>query len=171
MKALLFIETDGEKALGGSLELISAVKALDAEGTALIVGNRDIADTVAALGIPVIFTDTATDCDTLTEVLSETVKEQNPDIVLLANTALAKDIAPRIAGRMYLGCVSDVIGIDKTDGKVIYTRPAYGGTILEHIEVEGTAVVTVRNGSFSKPEAASNAGVTEKKIEIPAECC
>jgi electron transfer flavoprotein alpha subunit len=69
---------------------------------------------------------------------------------------------------MNLGCVSDVIGMNKTDGKVIYTRPAYGGTILEHLEVEGTAVVTVRNGSFSKPEASSNAGVTEKKIEIPA---
>lgn len=168
MKALLFIETDGEKVLGGSLELISAVKALDAEGTALIVGNRAAADTVAALGIPVIFTETATDCDTLTEVLSQTVKEQNPDIVLLANTALAKDLAPRIAGRMSLGCVSDVIGMNKTDGKVIYTRPAYGGTILEHLEVEGTAVVTVRNGSFSKPEAGSNAGVIEKKVEIPA---
>ena len=168
MKALLFIETDGEKVLGGSLELISAVKALDAEGTALIVGNRVAADTVAALGIPVIFTETATDCDTLTEVLSQTVKEQNPDIVLLANTALSKDLAPRIAGRMSLGCVSDVIGMNKTDGKVIYTRPAYGGTILEHLEVEGTAVVTVRNGSFSKPESGSNAGVIEKKVEIPA---
>jgi electron transfer flavoprotein alpha subunit len=169
MKALLFIETDGEKALGGSLELISAVKALDAEGTALVAGNRAIADTVATLGIPVIFVDTAIDCDTLTEVLSQTVKEQNPDIVLLANTSLTKDIAPRISGRMCLGCVSDVIGISKADGKVIYTRPTYGGTILEHIEVEGTAVVTIRNGSFSKPEAASNAGVTEKKVEIPAD--
>lgn len=168
MKALLFIETDGEKVLGGSLELISGVKALDAEGTALVVGNRAAADTVATLGIPVIFTDNATDCDTLIEVLSEVVKEENPDIVLLANTALAKDIAPRVAGRMSLGCVSDVIGMSKTDDKVIYTRPAYGGTVLEHIEVEGTGVVTVRNGSFSKPEAASNAGVTEKKVEIPA---
>ena len=168
MKALLFIETDREKILGGSLELISSVKALDAEGTALIVGNRAAADTVADLGIPVIFIDTAADCDTLTEVLSETVKEQNPDIVLLANTALAKDIAPRISARMCLGCVSDVIGMSKADGKVIYTRPAYGGTILENIEVEGTAVVTVRNGSFSKTEAGSNAGVTEKKVEIPA---
>lgn len=166
MKALLFIETDGEKVLGGSLELISAAKALDAEGTAVIVGSRAASDTVADLGIPVIFTDAATDCDTLTEVLAETVKEENPDIILLANTTLAKDIAPRIAGRMSLGCVSDVIGMNKTDGKIIYTRPAYGGTILEHIEVEGTAIVTVRNGSFSKPEAASNAGVTEKKIEI-----
>lgn len=168
MKALLFIETDGEKVLGGSLELISAVKELDAEGTALIVGNRAAADTVATFGIPVIFTETATDSDTLTEVLSQTVKEQNPDIVLLANTTLAKDIAPRIAGRMDLGFVSDVIGMNKTDGKVIYTRPAYGGTILEHIEVEGTAVVIVRNGTFSKPEAGSSAAVTEKKVEIPA---
>ncbi|MCB2339921.1 electron transfer flavoprotein subunit alpha/FixB family protein [Clostridium estertheticum] len=168
MKALLFIETDGEKALGASCELISAVKALDAEGTAIIVGNRALADTVATFGIPVIFIETATDCDTLTEVLSQIVKQQNPDILLLANTELAKDIAPRIAGRMDLGFVSDVIGMNKTDGKVIYTRPAYGGTILEHIEVDGTAVVIVRNGTFSKPEAGSNAGVTEKKLEIPA---
>jgi len=169
MKALLFIETDGEKALGGSLELISAAKALDAEGTALVAGNKAIADSVAAFGIPVIFTDTNADCDTLTEVLSQAVKEQNPDIILLANTTLAKDIAPRIAGRIGLGCVSDVIGMSKADDKVIYTRPAYGGTILERIEVEGAAVVTIRNGSYPKPEVASNADVTEKNIEIPAD--
>lgn len=168
MKALLFMETDGEKVLGGSLELISAAKALDAEGTALIVGSKTSADTAAALGIPVIFIDAAADCDTLTEILSEMVKEQNPDIVLLSNTAMAKDVAPRIAGRMGLGCVSDVIGINKDNGKVIYTRPAYGGTVLEHMEVDGTAVVTVRSGSFSKPEEASKAVITEKKIEISA---
>lgn len=169
MKALLFIETDGEKVLGGSLELVSAAKALDAEGTALIVGNRVAADTVAALGVPVTFIDAATDGDTLTEVLAQTIKEENSDIVLFANTALAKDIAPRVAGRMSLGCVSDVVGMNKVDGKVIYTRPAYGGTILERIEVEGTPVVTVRSGSFGKPEATSAAAVTEKKVEVSAD--
>lgn len=169
MKALVFIETCGEKVLGGSLELISTLKELNAEGTAVVAGNREAADTVASFGIPVIFTDTNSDCDTLTKVLSEIIKEQKPDLVLLANTTLAKDLAPRISGRMNLGCVSDVIKIDINDGKTIYTRPAYGGTILEHIEVEGTAVVTVRNGSFPKPEATSNADVTEKKIEIPAD--
>ncbi|URZ15350.1 electron transfer flavoprotein subunit alpha/FixB family protein [Clostridium felsineum] len=168
MKALLFIEIDGEKAIGGSLELISAVKSLEAEASALVVKSKSVADNIATFGVPVVFTEASTDCDTLTEVLSETIKEQNPDIVLLSNTELAKDIAPRVAGRMELGCVSDVISMSKTDGKVVYTRPAYGGTILEHIEVEGTAIVTVRSGSFSKPEASSNAGVTEKKIEIPA---
>lgn len=169
MKALLFIETDGEKALGGSLELISAAKALDAEGTAIVAGNRAIADTVADFGIPVTFIDTATDCDTLTEVLAQAVKEENPDLFLLANTTLAKDLAPRIAGRLNLGCVSDVIELSETDGKVIYTRPAYGGTVLEHIEVDGQAVVTVRNGSFSKPENTSKAVITEKKVEISAD--
>ena len=69
---------------------------------------------------------------------------------------------------MSLGCVSDVTGMSTTDGKVIYTRPAYGGTVLEHIEVEGTAVVTVRNGSFSKPETSATAAVTEKKVEVSA---
>lgn len=167
MKVLLFIETDKEKAFGGSLELISAVKKLDAAGTAVVVGNRAAADTVSGLGIPVIFIDTDTSCDALTEVLKETAKEEKPDIILLANTTLAKDIAPRISARMNMGCVSDVIAIDKTDDKVIYTRPAYGGTILEHIEVDGAAVVTVRNGSFPKPEAASKEKVTEKSINVP----
>lgn len=169
MKALLFIETDGEKALGGSLELISAVKALDAEGTAIVAGNRAIADMVAELGISVAFVDTTNECDTLTEALVQAVKEENPELLLLANTTLAKDLAPRIAGRLNLGCVSDVIEIKETDGKVIYTRPAYGGTVLEHIEVDGPAVVTVRNGSFSKPENTSKAVVTEKKVEMPAD--
>lgn len=169
MKALLFIETDKEKVLGGSIELISALKELDAEGTAIVVNKKDVAETIADFGVSVTFVDGASDCDTLTEVLSEIVKEQNPDIVLLANTAMAKDIAPRIAGRVGLGCVSDVTGISKDDGKIIYTRPAYGGTILEHIVVDGTAVVTVRNGSFPKPEAVSKAEVTEKTIEVQAD--
>lgn len=169
MKALLFIETDKEKVLGGSIELISALKELDAEGTAIVVNKKDVAEKASDFGVSVTFVDGASDCDTLTEILSEIVKEQNPDIVLLANTAMAKDIAPRIAGRVGLGCVSDVTGISKDDGKIIYTRPAYGGTILEHIVVDGTAVVTVRNGSFPKPEAVSKAEVTEKTIEVQAD--
>lgn len=169
MKALLFIETDKEKVLGGSIELISALKELDAEGTAIVINNKAVAEKASDFGVPVTFVDGASDCDTLTEILSEIVKEQNPDIVLLANTAMAKDIAPRIAGRVGLGCVSDVTGISKDDGKIIYTRPAYGGTILEHIVVDGTAVVTVRNGSFPKPEAVSKAEVTEKTIEVQAD--
>lgn len=168
MKALLFIETDKEKVLGGSIELISALKELDAEGTAIVINKKAVAEKASDFGVPVTFVDGASDCDTLTEVLSEIVKEENPDIVLLANTAMAKDIAPRIAGRVGLGCVSDVTGISKEDGKVIYTRPAYGGTILEHIVVDGTAVVTVRNGSFPKPEASSKAEVIEKIIEVQA---
>lgn len=169
MKALVFIETCGEKVLGGSLELISTLKELNAEGTAVVAGNREAADTVASFGIPVIFTDTNSDCDTLTKVLSEIIKEQKPDLVLLANTTLAKDLAPRISGRMNLGCVSDVIKIDINDGKTIYTRPAYGGTILENIEVEGTAIVTVRNGSYPKPESGLKKDVTVKSIEVPAD--
>lgn len=169
MKALLYIETSGDKVLGGSVELISAVKAIDAEGTALVIGNKVAAGTVASFGIPVIYTDSvATDNDTLTEVLFEIVKDENPDMLLFANTALSKDVAPRIAARMNFGCVSDVIGMSKNDGKVMYTRPAYGGTIFERIEVEGASVVTVRGGSFSKPEAAANAEITEKNVQIPA---
>ena len=169
MKALVFIETDGKKAEGGSLELVSAVKALNAEGHAIAVGNRKSAEEAAALGIPVTFINCATDCDTLTEVLKQTIELENPDIILLSNTTLAKDIAPRISGRLDLGCVSDVTGIDIDAGKVIYTRPAYGGTILEHIEVEGTAVVTIRNGSFQKIENGEKAEITEKSIEIPTD--
>ena len=169
MKALLFIETDKEKVLGGSIELISALKELDAEGTAIVVNKKAIAEKASDFAVPVTFVDRDSDCDTLTAVLSEIVKEESPDIVLLANTAMAKDIAPRIAGRIGLGCVSDVTGISKDDGKIIYTRPAYGGTILEHILVDGTAVVTVRNGSFPKPEAGFKAEVTEKTIEVQAD--
>lgn len=169
MKALLFIETDKEKVLGGSIELISALKELDAEGTAIVVNKKAIAEKASDFGVPVTFIDGASDCDTLTEILSEIVKEENPDVVLLANTAMAKDIAPRIAARVGLGCVSDVTGISKEDGKIIYTRPAYGGTILEHIVVDGTAVVTIRNGSFPKPEAGSKAEVIEKTIEVQAD--
>jgi electron transfer flavoprotein alpha subunit len=169
MKALLFIETDGKKALGGSIELIGAAKSLDAEATALVVGCKDAANEVAEFGVPVISVDAASDCDTVTEVLTQTVKEQNPDIILIANTALAEDLAPRVAGRMSFGCVSDVTGVNKDQDKVVYTRPAYGGTVLEHIEVDGTAVVTVRGGSFPKPEVSSNAGVVDKKIDIPSD--
>lgn len=167
MKALVFIETCGEKVLGGSLELISMLREINAEGVAIVSGNRVAADTVSSFGIPVIFTDTDIDCDTLTHVLSEVIKEEKPDLVLLANTTLAKDIAPRVAGRINLGCVSDVIKIAVDNGKIVYTRPAYGGTVLENIEVEGTAIVTVRNGSYQKPDLGLSMDVINKSVDIP----
>ena len=48
------------------------------------------------------------------------------------------------------------------DGAVLYTRPAFGGTVLEKLKNNGKVqVATIRSGSFDKPAAGAAAAVEE----------
>jgi electron transfer flavoprotein alpha subunit len=51
-----------------------------------------------------------------------------------------------------------------------WVRSVYGGSLQETVSAQGQAVVTVRSGTFGKPEqdAGRTAPVTEETVETPA---
>lgn len=63
-------------------------------------------------------------------VMADLLKEHAPSVVLVANTAMGKDIAPLIAQKVGAAMISDCTAIDVEDGRLVFTRPIYAGKAM-----------------------------------------
>ena len=173
MKVLAYIEVKDGAAVNGSLEVLTPAAQLG-DAVALLVGTGldEAAAQVAAYGVPVTVVETdAPSSDELTAAVQAQIAAVDPDVVLMSATQTGKDLAPRLAARLNTGCITDATVIEAADGSVAYTRPAFGGTVLEHLTMGAARpqIATVRSGSYSKPEAGAAAAVTKVSAEIPAD--
>jgi electron transfer flavoprotein alpha subunit len=102
-----------------------------------------------------------------TEVITNLVKEANYDILILSNTALGKDLAPRLSVKLDAGCVVDCIKFNLSGNDIILTRPAYAGKALIDVKIlSSKKVITLRPNVF-KAQVAENsipAEIVVKKI-------
>lgn len=73
--------------------------------------------------------------DSYTKVLSEMIKGETPEICMFGATAIGRDLAPRVAARIKTGLTADCtsLEIDQETGKLLMTRPAFGGNIMATI--------------------------------------
>jgi electron transfer flavoprotein alpha/beta subunit len=69
-----------------------------------------------------------------TKVLTDAIRARTPRLVLLGSTAIGRDLAPRVAGRLGLGLTGDAIDLELDDeGRTRQMKPAFGGTIVAPI--------------------------------------
>jgi electron transfer flavoprotein alpha subunit len=90
----------------------------------------------------------------MTAVLRRFLEAHRPHVLLISSTAQGRDFGPRLAGDLGLGMTGDCVGlgIDK-GGRLIQTKPAYGGNIVSVIMGATTPqLATVRSGMFAPVE-------------------
>jgi len=68
--------------------------------------------------------------DGFAAVLADAVQAKGATALLVAATALGKDVAPRVAARLGAGYAADVTGLCLNDGKLQALRPLYAGKAL-----------------------------------------
>lgn len=89
-------------------------------------------------------------------VLTAAVKKESPKYVMAANTALAKDLLPRVAARLDAPCATDVIEITESGGALTALRPMYSGKTRALIEFASDLVfLTTRPNVFAIAEATN----------------
>lgn len=78
--------------------------------------------------------------DSYVTVLGRICGELSPDILLLGQTAIGRDLAPRLAFRLGTGVALDCIAlaIDPETKLMLQTKPVYGGNALAVIVCEAT---------------------------------
>ena len=162
MEAFVYIEVKEGAIVQGSLEAITAAKVLG-NATAVVVGYPELAAKAAEYGAPVLSVKAdGANPDEIVAALYAVATAKNAEAFLLAGTQLGKDLAPRLANRLATGCITDVTGLEVEGGAVLYTRPAFGGTVIEKLKNNGKVqVATLRGGSFDKPAAGAAAAVEE----------
>jgi electron transfer flavoprotein alpha subunit len=89
-----------------------------------------------------------------TAVLRQVLEQLRPHVLLIPATANGRDFGPRVAGELQLGMTGDCVGlgIDRA-GRLIQTKPAYGGNIVSVIMGSTTPqLATVRPRMFEPLE-------------------
>ena len=132
----VFVFSENERIL---LELVSKGRELSdkrsAKLTCTVVGTltEELAERLFETGVDVILAlkeapdrfDPEFYCSLLTEV----IRQNKPEIVLVGATKRGKELAPRLATRLQTGCMADCIAldIDKETGSLLGTRLMYAG--------------------------------------------
>lgn len=91
------------------------------------------------------------------------VEERRPHVLLVPSTVNGRDVGPRVAGDLHLGMTGDCVGlgIDRA-GRLIQTKPAYGGNIVSVIMGATTPqLATVRARMFEPLEPRDVEPVSE----------
>ncbi len=143
-------------------ELIAAARQLgDDIGVALLGTDlEDPAREAIALGASTAYTvqDPALDgpeVDAKISALAEVCNRISPQVLLVGKTQDGREIGPRVAFRLGAGLAQDCIrvGVDAETGRVVATRPVYGGSAMAAVTFpgDGLQVVVMRGRAYEPP--------------------
>jgi len=154
----------GEAAEDGSLapvtgELIGAAKSLGGPVTVALLGAgvEGLAGECGALGADkVIVVDDPVLKDYLGDayvpVAERVCKESGAAVVLLGQTMVGRDLAPRLAARLGTAVAMDCVELSLNGDKLQATRPCYGGSARARYSINGTPqIATLRAKVYDPP--------------------
>ena len=89
-------------------------------------------------------------------MMEQTIREENPELVLIGATALGEEIAPALGVRLRTGAAAHCVDIKVNDeGRLTFLIPAFGGRVIGEIFVPDAkaghpAIATVKPGIFQQ---------------------
>lgn len=107
--------------------------------------------------------------DGYAQALLQVVDAENPEGMIIGHTALGKDLAPRIAGKLNSGLISDVTSLEVAGGNLVFTRPIYSGKAFEKkIVTDGLVFATIRPNNIAplQKDDSRSGDVTSLSVEI-----
>ena len=176
MASVLVIgETDAAGLSAPTLELLGAASRLAGGlggGVSLALIGEGLGDAAAAAGPAgadaVYAADDASlaqyQTDSHLPVAQSIVEQDGPAVVLIGQTSMGRDLAPRLATRLGSAAAMDAMGLEVEGDRVKVTRSCYGGNARQIVTVKtDPQVITVRAKSQEPlaPDASRSAAVTE----------
>jgi len=166
-----------------SLELLSQGRIIaDKTGDPLVAvipgkGVADLANKAAAYGadkVILVEDDKLAEYTTgaYTSALNKLIRKEEPQAILIGNTAIGKDLAPRLAQRLGVGMASDCTGMEYDEADFLkFKRPIYGGKAFAELSATARPVLaTIRPNTFAATLLDENrkAEIVNASAEIDA---
>jgi electron transfer flavoprotein alpha subunit len=158
MKFLVFIEQREGKVRKASLEALSLARRLSGAPVAAVLPGKGVAALAKDLGKYGAATVYIADRDDLAlysnkgyvGALDQATSKENPDAVLIAATAMGKDVAPRFAARHDVSVLADVMDLRIDGDRLVAWRPVYSGKARAEVDcgVAKLQVATTRPNVF-----------------------
>ena len=123
--------------------------------TVLAAGGGDAALQLAEAGVgEVVIIENASLAsytpDAQVAAVAGAIAETSPRLVIMAHTYQARDYAPRLAARLRVPLVADVIGVKGSGAGATFLRPMFQGKLVAEVapQGDGPAIVTCQIGAF-----------------------
>jgi electron transfer flavoprotein alpha subunit len=180
MTSILVIgETDEAGLTAPTRELLGAASQLAPDlggGVALALlgdGLGDAAGSAGPAGADTVYT--ADDpslaqyqTDSYLPVAQSIVETDSPAVVLLAQSSMGRDLAPRLATRLGTAAAMDALALDIDGDRVKATRSCYGGNARQVVTVRtDPQIITVRPKSQEalEPDDSRSAGIQAVAVD------
>jgi electron transfer flavoprotein alpha subunit len=167
MSTLVFIETSEGKIRKSSLEAVCYAHAMGGSVTAVVLGPADgseveslgkygaqkvlhAADAKLEKGIAQVYA----------SVLTQAMKDENADVLVLASSSLATPVAAKVAVKAGASFAANVVELPNTSGGFVVRRSIYTGKAFAHIELKNQKkVIVIRKNASEAKETGGNAQV------------
>ena len=164
MAALVIAEHDNASIKGATLNTVTAAAQLG-EVHVLVAGANAAAAAAAAAQIAGVTKVLHADGASLADGLAENLAAQVLAVagayshLLFPATASGKNVAPRVAAKLDVAQISDII---KVDGPDTFERPIYAGNAIATVQsADATKVITVRTTGFDAAAASGGSAAVE----------
>lgn len=105
-----------------------------------------------------------------TSVLNKLIRKEEPQAVLMGNTAIGKDLTPRLAHRLGVGLASDCTGMEvDANSFLTFKRPIYAGKAFAYLSSNVRPILaTIRPNTFKAeaPDASRQSEVVKETADI-----
>jgi electron transfer flavoprotein alpha subunit len=171
MTTLVIAEHDNVQLKGATLNTVGAAAKLGGDIHILVAGNEASAVAQSAAQIAGVTKVLWADGASLTAGLAENMANQVLAVasayshILFSATASGKNIAPRVAAKLDVAQISDMVAVESVD---TFQRPIYAGnafaTLQSHDPIK---VITVRTTSFEAALASGGSAPIETIAVVP----
>jgi electron transfer flavoprotein alpha subunit len=165
---LVFVEQRDGEIRKASQQALSEAKRLGGTVTAVLPGSG-VGDAAAGLGAfgaeKVFVADDANLAQYSSEGYAEAVvkaaEQAAPSAIFFAGTAMGRDLAPRVAARLGVGALADVVDLTLDGETFSARRPVYSGKAFATATTGGKnpQVITLRPNVFAAEETGGSAEV------------
>ncbi|MBR8654815.1 electron transfer flavoprotein subunit alpha/FixB family protein [Achromobacter sp. Marseille-Q0513] len=170
MTTLVIAEHDNAQLKGATLNTIAAAVKIGGDVHVLVAGAnaRAVAEQAAqAAGVSKVL---LADAPQLAEGLAENLAAQVLAVassyshILFPATASGKNVAPRVAAKLDVAQVSDIIGVESAD---TFLRPIYAGNAIATVQsADAVKVITVRTTGFDAVAATGGSAAIEDAAAV-----
>ena len=165
MSALVIAEHDNQSIRGATLNTVTAALQCGGEVHVLVAGHNAGAAAQAASQIAGVAKVLHAEGEHFAHGLAENVAAQVLALasgyshILFPATASGKNIAPRVAAKLDVGQISDVIKVDSAD---TFERPIYAGNAIATVQSsDAVKVLTVRTTGFDAATASGGSAAVD----------
>ncbi|MCU0305936.1 MAG: electron transfer flavoprotein subunit alpha/FixB family protein [Thermoanaerobaculales bacterium] len=166
---LVFIEQRNSDIRKASLQALSQARRLAGGEVAAVLVGSGVAGAAPGLGAYGAAKAYVADDPNLAlysaegyaEAVAKAAAATSPEAILFAGTAMGRDLAPRVAAKLGVGALADVVSLERDGDRLVARRPVYSGKAFATVDAGGHTpqVVTLRPNVFAAEETGGVAEV------------